>query len=1476
MPPQRDRTLNLNSSGTDACPPVNVIITGVAGEPGPEGPHGPEGPCGPRGPDGGPGPEGPEGPRGPPGGEQGIGYEPLPSCTYNEFTPGIKTFQVPNSSTNAFIAGMYIRMRDVTYPTWYMNGMIISYVGTTLTVDVDSVTLGEDLETCIPSTRPHGTVGTIANHCTPNPAATSLTTIGNSCTPCTTGPPTITYTSRSRNEFAITNQTFVIEGGATGVFSVGMDIRSSDFAYPTWYMDGVVTGYTGNNLNVSIESVQIGAGEIINELFSHTSFKFETGIKEFLVENTNKVTAFTKDTTVRITTPNTSIVTTMNGTVLSFVGNILRVNVENVRTATGFAPYTLFVCDWCIQALVNNDKNSGNNWRISIRDPIGLTSNTRVPFDRGNKILNITDGPTGNFAIARGVRISDKTYSTWYMEGIISGYTGSTGANGTNLVVNVDNTVRGNPSNIIYELTSTSVNRFSITTKTFVVPISKTISAFTKNSSVKIRALNMPIATEMLGTVDSYIATNLVIVVTSLVNPPGCDTYPDDVNNWHIEATPVTPVLSGSDWFVTLRNPDGARSDDRQRFLIEPKTFTIQDGPTTAFIVNNLIRVKDRTYPSWSMDGRVNATYLSPTLSLTIVQINNGSETTNIINKLTSTSSFKFDTNPKTFTVQNIKTLHLFTKDTPVIITARGMWIGMTMKGTIATYIGDKLTVTFPSNGVTTAQGFVLYPDFVNNWNIEAQGCDDDIAGGDWVISASPLTIPDAPTNVEAISRTGSAIVSWTAPINNGGAPIQSYTVSGVGSTTPITLTPQITPDAATSLTVTGLSNTQSYTFTVKATNLVGISTTFATSNVVLPGPSPLAPTGVTATAGNNSATIRWNPPSPVTGADISSYTVRATYVLLGITYTQDYTASSTARYLIINSTDVNPLVNGRSYTFTVVANTLRGPGIRSAPPTTAVVPGPAPIAPTISSVVVGSLEAVITWGVVANTSGITVTGYTIRGTDSDGVPIQPVTTTLLTKTITGLINGKTYTFTVEASTATTTGPMGFSSPILIGGLLAPTGVTSTAGDAKATVRWTPPTAVAGINISGYTVRATNTANNTNTDYTAASTARSLILDTPALVNGGTYTFTVAANTLVNGVSSPGAVSAPTTPAVVPGTTPLITTALSAVPGSGNIALSWTAPTTQTVDVPVLSYTIRVTNTTTSTRYVPINTNSPATTATLSGTLLVIGNSYSITVEANAAATSGPESIAATATVARVGPPTGVTATSGVARANLYWTAPTLPTNVTISYYKITITDLTVGGDGTYVYLNGANIATNSPQAIDTTFILQGLTNTRSYRFTLITVYIFGGVSFESPPSISTTPAVVPGPAPLITTALSATGTANTGKIALSWTAPTTQTVDVPVLSYTIRVTDTATSTRYVPINTNSTATTADLFSADGYIIGNSHSITVEANAAATSGPKSIAATATMPTSGAGGGGTSGTLVQPDSGTSNSYTLVQP
>ncbi|WP_205750431.1 IPTL-CTERM sorting domain-containing protein [Diaphorobacter sp. HDW4B] len=112
---------------------------------------------------------------------------------------------------------------------------------------------------------------------------------------------------------------------------------------------------------------------------------------------------------------------------------------------------------------------------------------------------------------------------------------------------------------------------------------------------------------------------------------------------------------------------------------------------------------------------------------------------------------------------------------------------------------------------------------------------------------------PGAPTNVQATpAGPGQVTVTWTAPANTGGG-ITSYLVTAQPGGQ--TCTP--TPATATTCTMTGLTNGQTYTFAVEAMNGAGSSSSGgnppATSNPATPLVNPQAFTGtVPAGAGGN------------------------------------------------------------------------------------------------------------------------------------------------------------------------------------------------------------------------------------------------------------------------------------------------------------------------------------------------------------------------------------------------------------------------------------------------------------------------------------------------------------------------------------------------------------------------------------------------------------------------------------------------
>jgi hypothetical protein len=91
-------------------------------------------------------------------------------------------------------------------------------------------------------------------------------------------------------------------------------------------------------------------------------------------------------------------------------------------------------------------------------------------------------------------------------------------------------------------------------------------------------------------------------------------------------------------------------------------------------------------------------------------------------------------------------------------------------------------------------------------------------------VVAAAATRPGAPTSIQASANgTRQSVISWTAPVSDGGSVITEYTATATGGATCTT--------ATTSCTITGLADGTTYTFTVVATNLIGTSDSSAFVN---------------------------------------------------------------------------------------------------------------------------------------------------------------------------------------------------------------------------------------------------------------------------------------------------------------------------------------------------------------------------------------------------------------------------------------------------------------------------------------------------------------------------------------------------------------------------------------------------------------------------------------------------------------------
>jgi titin len=279
--------------------------------------------------------------------------------------------------------------------------------------------------------------------------------------------------------------------------------------------------------------------------------------------------------------------------------------------------------------------------------------------------------------------------------------------------------------------------------------------------------------------------------------------------------------------------------------------------------------------------------------------------------------------------------------------------------------------------------------------------------------------LPLAPTIGSAQGSDHAATVSWTAPPSNDTYPITGYIVTPQLWQTYTTLPPTTFNSAATTETVTGLTNGSRYVFRVQAINAIGVGQysgpsggTFGTLVAKLPNPPTIGP----ATAGDTSATVSWTAPPPV-GSAVTGYTVTPYVGAVAQTPTTFNTTATTQT--------ITGLTNGTTYQFAVQAINEVGTGPASGlsnavTPFTFTVPD----APTIGTATAGNGQAIVSWTAPVYDGGSPLNGYIVTPyVDSTALAPRQFFSTATIQTIKNLTNGTTYTFTVAATNAIGTGP---------------------------------------------------------------------------------------------------------------------------------------------------------------------------------------------------------------------------------------------------------------------------------------------------------------------------------------------------------------------------------------------------------------------------------------------------------------------
>ena len=435
-------------------------------------------------------------------------------------------------------------------------------------------------------------------------------------------------------------------------------------------------------------------------------------------------------------------------------------------------------------------------------------------------------------------------------------------------------------------------------------------------------------------------------------------------------------------------------------------------------------------------------------------------------------------------------------------------------------------------------------------------------------VNATPATTPGVPASLGATAGNGQVTLSWNAPSSTGGATITGYRVEwklNTASTWPTTSANRAT-STTTSHTFSSLTNGTAYNFRVSATNSAGTGTATSPVNATpaAAATAPGAPTGLGATPGNTQVTLSWSAPSSNGGAAITGYRVEWK---LSTASTWPTTSANRATSTTTSHTFTG-LTNGTAYNFRVSATNSAGTGtatnaVNATPAAAATAPG----APTGLGATPGNTQVTLSWSAPSSNGGAAITGYRVEWKLSTAstwptTSANRATSTTTSHTFTGLTNGTAYNFRVSATnsagTGTATNAVNATPAAAATAPGAPTGLGATPGNTQVTLSWSAPSSNGGAAITGYRVEwKLSTASTWPTTSANRATSTTTSHTFTGLTNGTAYNFRVSATNSAGTGTATNAVNA--TPAAA-ATAPGAPTGLGATPGNGQVALSWTAP----------------------------------------------------------------------------------------------------------------------------------------------------------------------------------------------------------------------------------------------------------------------------------------------------------------------------
>ncbi|MEI7550081.1 MAG: fibronectin type III domain-containing protein [Actinomycetes bacterium] len=406
-------------------------------------------------------------------------------------------------------------------------------------------------------------------------------------------------------------------------------------------------------------------------------------------------------------------------------------------------------------------------------------------------------------------------------------------------------------------------------------------------------------------------------------------------------------------------------------------------------------------------------------------------------------------------------------------------------------------------------------------------------------MSATPVTIPDAPSSVDLVPIDGGFRVDFTAAGNGGSAILfYYYRVTATGST-PLGPWLRAAWTSGTTFTIAGLTNGSSYDVDIRAVNAVGFSEALLGPSST-PGAKPAAPAISNVIAGDSKISIVITPGNNG-GYAISKYS----YSINGGT-----TWITPSPNPLTNPIVVTGLTNGTSYQVRV--RTFNEIGDSDPSAISVATPATSSAAPAITAVTPADGSLSVAFNAPTNTGGSAITTYEYsidggtlwksRGAASAASPLV----------ITGVRNGAAYPIKIRAITAIAQGAASATTLAIpqVPGAGKPTNVIATPLNGAALVSWRAPEGWVGDPIASYRVNASPG----SATCTWSSGPSSCQVD--GLTNGVAYSFSVTSVGAAGDIDFANSLSS-----VTPRAAPTAPRDVTALPGGGEAGLSWSAPT---------------------------------------------------------------------------------------------------------------------------------------------------------------------------------------------------------------------------------------------------------------------------------------------------------------------------